>query len=93
MALAQRLDKSPARTFVLMGDGECAEGQVWEAAAAAAHGKLKQPRAPSSTSTGSANPIRPCTSTTWPRSSASSRPSAGRPSSSTATRSTRSWPL
>ncbi len=41
MALAQRLDKSPARTFVLMGDGECAEGQVWEAAAAASHGKLK----------------------------------------------------
>jgi transketolase len=41
MALAQRLDKSPARTFVLLGDGECAEGQVWEAAAAAAYGKLK----------------------------------------------------
>jgi transketolase len=41
MALAQRLDKSPARTFVLLGDGECAEGQVWEAAAAAAHWKLK----------------------------------------------------
>ena len=41
MALAQRLDKSPARTFVLLGDGECAEGQVWEAAAAAAYWKLK----------------------------------------------------
>jgi len=41
MALAQRLDKSPARTFVLMGDGECAEGQVWEAAAAAAGWKLR----------------------------------------------------
>ena len=41
MALAQRLDKSPARTFVLMGDGECAEGQVWEAAAAAACWKLR----------------------------------------------------
>ncbi len=36
MALAQRLMKSPARTFVLMGDGECAEGSVWEAANAAA---------------------------------------------------------
>jgi transketolase len=35
MALAQRLLKSPARTFVLMGDGECAEGSVWEAANAA----------------------------------------------------------
>jgi transketolase len=41
MALAQRLDKSPARTFVLMGDGECAEGQVWEAANAAAYWKLR----------------------------------------------------
>ncbi len=41
MALAQRLDKSPARTFVLMGDGECAEGQVWEAAADASAWKLR----------------------------------------------------
>jgi transketolase len=41
MALAQRLDKSPARTFVLLGDGECAEGQVWEAAAAASYWKLR----------------------------------------------------
>jgi len=41
LALAQRLDKSPARTFVLMGDGECAEGNVWEAAADAALMKLK----------------------------------------------------
>jgi transketolase len=45
MALAQRLDRSPARTFVLMGDGECAEGQVWEAANAAAYGKLRNLRA------------------------------------------------
>jgi len=41
MALAQRLDKSPARTFVLLGDGECAEGQVWEAANSAAYFKLR----------------------------------------------------
>ncbi len=41
LALAQRLDRSPARTFVLLGDGECAEGQVWEAAAAASHWKLR----------------------------------------------------
>jgi transketolase len=41
MALAQRLDKSPARTFVLMGDGEIAEGNVWEAMADAAVWKLK----------------------------------------------------
>jgi transketolase len=41
MALAQRLDRSPARTFVLLGDGECAEGQVWEAAAIASQWKLR----------------------------------------------------
>ncbi|HLC32691.1 MAG TPA: transketolase, partial [Candidatus Nanoarchaeia archaeon] len=35
MAIAQRLHNSPARTFVLMGDGECAEGSVWEAASLA----------------------------------------------------------
>lgn len=45
MALAQRLDRSPARTFVLMGDGECAEGQVWEAANSAAYWKLRNLRA------------------------------------------------
>ncbi|MDH4198112.1 MAG: transketolase, partial [Candidatus Aminicenantes bacterium] len=41
IALAQRFDKSKARTFVLMGDGECAEGQVWEAANAAARYGLR----------------------------------------------------
>jgi transketolase len=35
MALALRLDGSPARVFVIMGDGELAEGQLWEAAMAA----------------------------------------------------------
>jgi len=37
LALAQKLAHSPARTFVLLGDGECAEGAIWEAANAAAH--------------------------------------------------------
>ncbi|MFP4082225.1 MAG: transketolase [Candidatus Aminicenantes bacterium] len=32
MALAMKLAKSRARVFVMMGDGECAEGAVWEAA-------------------------------------------------------------
>jgi transketolase len=36
MALALRLDKRPSRVFVIMGDGELAEGQLWEAAMAAA---------------------------------------------------------
>jgi len=30
LALAQKLAGVKARTFVLMGDGECAEGAVWE---------------------------------------------------------------
>lgn len=38
MALAQKMRKSDARTIVLLGDGECQEGSVWEAAmGAAAH--------------------------------------------------------
>ena len=37
LALGARIEKSPARVFVLMGDGEMAEGQVWEAAAFAGH--------------------------------------------------------
>jgi transketolase len=41
MALALRLGKSPARVFAVLGDGECAEGAVWEGANAAAHFKLK----------------------------------------------------
>ncbi|HYA48983.1 MAG TPA: transketolase, partial [Burkholderiales bacterium] len=41
LALGQRLDRSAARTFVLMGDGECAEGAVFEAAAFAAHARLR----------------------------------------------------
>jgi len=40
VALAGRLDAKDYHTFVLLGDGECDEGQVWEAAMAAAHFKL-----------------------------------------------------
>jgi transketolase len=40
MALAARLDKKDYRTYVLMGDGECQEGQVWEAAMFAPNYKL-----------------------------------------------------
>lgn len=32
MAMASRLKREPYRVFVLMGDGECNEGSVWEAA-------------------------------------------------------------
>src|SRR6202521_6486999 len=40
MALCARLDKLDYRTYVLMGDGECAEGSVWEAASLAGIYKL-----------------------------------------------------
>ncbi|MEE9325157.1 MAG: transketolase [Dehalococcoidia bacterium] len=40
VALAGRLDRRDYRVYVLLGDGECDEGQVWEAAMAAAHYKL-----------------------------------------------------
>jgi transketolase len=40
MALGLRLDASKARVYVLMGDGELAEGSNWEAAAAASMHKL-----------------------------------------------------
>jgi len=40
MALAGKLDKKDYRVWALLGDGECEEGQVWEAAMAASHYKL-----------------------------------------------------
>lgn len=40
IALAAKKDQATYRTFVLMGDGEQAEGSVWEAAMFAAHYKL-----------------------------------------------------
>jgi transketolase len=40
MALAKRLDGIPARVYCLMGDGEIAEGSVWEAAQMASFNKL-----------------------------------------------------
>jgi transketolase len=40
VALAGRLNSQDYRVYVLLGDGECDEGQVWEAAMAAAHFKL-----------------------------------------------------
>jgi transketolase len=40
MALGARLDGRPSRFFVMLGDGEVQEGQIWEAAMAAAHHKV-----------------------------------------------------
>ena len=40
MAMGLKMDGLDARVYVLMGDGELAEGSNWEAAAAASHHKL-----------------------------------------------------
>jgi len=40
IALAGKLDKKPYRTYCIIGDGECQEGQIWEAAMTAAHHNL-----------------------------------------------------
>jgi transketolase len=40
MALAAKYDKADYRVYAMLGDGECEEGQVWEAAMFAAHNKL-----------------------------------------------------
>lgn len=40
LALAGRHDGLAYRTFVVLGDGECQEGSIWEAAMAAAHYRL-----------------------------------------------------
>ncbi len=37
LAIAMKLGKSRRRVYVLMGDGECAEGAVWEASNLASH--------------------------------------------------------
>lgn len=40
MALGAKLDDMKIKVFSILGDGECDEGQVWEAAMSAAHYKL-----------------------------------------------------
>jgi len=40
MALAAKMDQKPYMTFALLGDGECYEGSIWEAAMFASHREL-----------------------------------------------------
>jgi transketolase len=40
VALAGKLDQKPYHVYVMLGDGETNEGQIWEAAAVASHYKL-----------------------------------------------------
>ena len=58
-ALAARVDKKDYHTYVMTGDGELGEGQVWEAAASAAKYQARQPDRASSTATTTSRPARP----------------------------------
>lgn len=40
MAMAGKLDRKDYKVWALLGDGECEEGQVWEAAMSASHYRL-----------------------------------------------------
>ena len=40
MALSAKIKQRSNRVFVLLGDGECEEGSIWEAALCASHNKL-----------------------------------------------------
>ena len=39
-ALGKKLDKDDNKVYVMMGDGECEEGQIWEAAMFASHHRV-----------------------------------------------------
>ena len=41
MALANKMDGKTGRVYTVMGDGELAEGSVWEGAMAAGHYKIQ----------------------------------------------------
>ncbi|MBW3010845.1 transketolase [Candidatus Woesearchaeota archaeon] len=40
MALGYKIDKNPGIIYCMIGDGECDEGQIWEAAMSSAHHEL-----------------------------------------------------
>ena len=40
IALGSRMNKTGSTTYLILGDGECDEGQIWEGAMFAAHNKL-----------------------------------------------------
>jgi len=84
IALNARRIKSEYRTYCLLGDGESAEGSVWEAAEAGAHDHLDSLSA-SPTSTGWDRAVRRSGITTWRPTPRSGARSAGTRSSSTAT--------
>ena len=84
LAVGARLDKSPTRVYVLTGDGELAEGQVWEAAEFAGHYKLENLTVICDINAlGQSDPR--CTNTTWTSIAANSKPKDSTSRSSTAT--------
>ena len=91
MALGARLTGRDYRTFVLTGDGELQEGQVWEAAMAASHYKLGNLIAIVDAN-GFSGPARRRRRSTSSRSASGSSRSAGRSGRSTGTTSPRSGP-
>ena len=89
MAWARKLDATPARVYALLGDGEMAEGSVWEAVQYAAHYGLDNLCAIVDVNRlGQSGPR--CSDTTPERTRAASRPSVGTSRRSTATTSPRS---
>ena len=40
MALGAKVQKQDVNVYTILGDGECQEGQIWEALMSAAHYKL-----------------------------------------------------
>ena len=89
MALAARLDERAYRTYVMLGDGEIQEGQIWEARHVRRLTTRWTTSAPSSTTTASSSMASSRTSWRWSRSPTSGAPSAGTPSKWTATTSRR----
>ena len=85
MALCARLDKLDYHTYVLMGDGEIAEGAVWEAASLAGINQVEQSHRASWTSTASAKARPPRSATTSTFTATVSKRSAGASRTSTAT--------
>ena len=81
IALNARRIESDYRTYVLLGDGESAEGSVWEAADVAAHRQARQPVRHHRRQRARPEPRRRCGSTTWSSSRAAGARSAGTRSS------------
>ena len=78
MAHACRLDGNDRRIWVLLGDGEVAEGSVWEAASMAANDKLGNLIATVDVNRLGPERTDPCSSTTWMRTECAGRRSDGR---------------